>query len=164
MAIKIKKRYDIDGHIVYASENEMTFCDYCNKPVLYGMVGNNECCHVHEECFEKYMDKTYGKNKWKPTENGEEEELGSYYLYTIDGNKWYPTGIFYTEWWDDYDADWNYNKDRNNKYDFIVHRNKKCFGMIEDIVVYTGIDNKGNEMFKTFKHPTEDILKWEVNN
>lgn len=36
MAItKIKKRYDINSYIVYADESEMTFCNYCGKPLIY---------------------------------------------------------------------------------------------------------------------------------
>ena len=62
---KIRKRYEDNGYVVYAPENEMTFCNVCGKPVLRGMTTDNGDCHVHEDCFDKYMDDEYGKGKWK---------------------------------------------------------------------------------------------------
>lgn len=172
MAItKIKKRYDINGYIVYAAEDEMTFCDYCRKPVIFGMTDYFEDCHVHEECFDNYMNKTYGKGKWKPTENGEEDEYGGYYLFLNDKNEWEGTGIFYTEWDDDFEIDWNYDKNSKRIYNFFVERkgliekHGKAFydPTIDYIEVYTGIDNNGHEHFKSFYNPTEDEIKWTVN-
>lgn len=170
MAItKIKKRYDISNYIVYAAEDEMTFCDYCEKPVIFGMTDDFGDCHVHEECFDNYMNKTYGKGKWKPTEDGKEDEYGGYYLFLNDKDEWEGTGIFYTQWEDNYEADWSYNKDRNFRYDFYVNRiglanNSNYYDTtIDYIKVYTGKDNEGNEMFKYFYNPTEDEIKWIVN-
>ena len=172
MAItKIKKRYNINGYIVYAAEDEMTFCDYCRKPVIFGMTDYFEDCHVHEECFDNYMNKTYGKGKWKPTENGEEDEYGGYYIFLNDKNEWEGTGIFYTEWGDDFEFDWSYDKNRKDKCNFFVKRRGlieeygKMFydPTIEHIEVYTGIDNNGHEHFKSFYNPIEDEIKWTVN-
>ena len=172
MAItKIKKRYDINGYIVYATEDEMTFCDYCGKPVIFGMTDNFGDCHIHEECFDNYMNKTYGKGKWKSTENGEEDEYGGYYIFLNDKNEWEGTGIFYTEWGDDFEFDWSYDKNRKDKCNFFVKRRGlieeygKMFydPTIEHIEVYTGIDNNGHEHFKSFYNPIEDEIKWTVN-
>ena len=162
MAItKIKKRYDINGYIVYANENEMTFCDYCGKPVIFGMTDDHGDCHVHEECFDNYMNKTYGKGKWKSTENGEEDEYGGYYLFLNNKGEWEGTGIFYTEWYDNYDATWNYDINRKISFDYYITRDSKS--NIIYIKVYIGKDNEGNEMFKYFYHPTKDEIKWEIN-
>ena len=62
---KIRKKYEDNGYVVYAPEDEMTFCNVCGKPVLRGMTTDNGDCHVHEDCFDKYMDDEYGKGKWK---------------------------------------------------------------------------------------------------
>lgn len=171
MAItKIKKRYNISNYIVYAAENEMTFCDYCGKPVIFGMTDYFGDCHVHEECFEKYMNETYGAGKWKPTDNKEEDEYDGYYLFLNDKGEWEGTGIFYTEWEDDFEADWSYDEKRKKKYNFYINRKgiiKDCLfydPTINYIEVYTGTDNEGNEHFKYFFNPTEDEIKWEVND
>lgn len=162
MAItKIKKKYDINGYVVYADESEMTFCDYCGKPVILGMTDDLGDCHVHEECFDNYMNKTYGKGKWKPTEDGEEDEYGGYYLFLNDKDEWEGTGIFYTEWYDNYEATWNYDINRKISFDYRVERDSKS--NIIYIEVYIGKDNEGNEMFKYFYNPTEDEIKWTVN-
>ena len=162
MAItKIKKRYDINGYIVYADESEMTFCNYCGKPVIFGMTDDYYGgCHVHEECFDNYMNKTYGKGKWKPTEDGEEDEYGGYYLFLNDKNEWVGTGIYYTEWEDDFDAEWFYDRVPRNTYKFYVNRDEN--GNIKFIIVFSGLDNEGNNTYITFENPTENEIKWEV--
>ena len=38
---KIRKRYEDNGYVVYAPEDEMTFCNVCGKPVLRGMTIDN---------------------------------------------------------------------------------------------------------------------------
>lgn len=162
MAItKIKKRYDINGYIVYADESEMTFCNYCGKPVIFGMTDDYYGgCHVHEECFDNYMNKTYGKGKWKPTEDGEEDEYGGYYLFLNDKNEWEGTGIFYTEWEDEFDVEWSYDRVPRNTYKFYVNRDNN--GNIKFIIAFNGFDNEGNNTYITFENPTEDEIKWEV--
>lgn len=162
MAItKIKKRYDINGYIVYADESEMTFCNYCGKPVIFGMTDDYYGgCHVHEECFDNYMNKTYGKGKWKPTEDGEEDEYGGYYLFLNDKNEWVGTGIYYTEWEDEFDVEWSYDRVPKNTYKFYVNRDEN--GNIKFIIAFSGLDNEGNNTYITFENPTENEIKWEV--
>lgn len=163
MAItKIKKRYDINDYIVYADESEMTFCNVCGKPVIFGMTDDYYGgCHVHEECFDNYMNKTYGKGKWKPTEDGEEDEYGGYYLFLNNKGEWEGTGIFYTEWDDDFDVEWSYDRVPKNTYKFYVNRDEN--GNIKFIIAFSGFDNEGNNKYITFENPTEDEIKWEVN-
>ena len=57
------------------------------------------CCS-DGDCFEKYMDETYGKHKWM--EINDDGENG-YYIYADDTvvGGYRGTGIFYTEWTDD---------------------------------------------------------------
>jgi len=50
--------------------------------------------HVCNSCFSEYMNKRYGKDNWRQTENDGCE--GFYQVFDTD--KWYGTGIFWTEW------------------------------------------------------------------
>lgn len=81
----------------------MKICEVCGKPITFGCM-TNECgdFYIHEgRCFEKYMDKEYGKGKWMGLGNGEEDGCGGYYITTADVVGGYEgTGIFYTEWED----------------------------------------------------------------
>lgn len=163
--IKIRKRYEDNGYVVYAPENEMTFCDVCGKPILCGMTTDDGDCHVHENCFEKYMNNEYGKGKWKAIDEfpdydySGDDGYGGYYCYLDDNNEWVGTGIYYTEWFDEYDVEWFYERASRNKYKFYVKRDED--GNIVYIKIYIGTDNYGN--YKIFENPTEDEIKWEIN-
>ncbi len=78
------------------------FCKVCGEVVYDGMIDpcGFDCEYVHEECFKKYMDDTYGNGKWKPTDDGEDDGAGGYYLY-LDDDEWEATGIYYTTFWDE---------------------------------------------------------------
>ena len=75
---------------------EIRFCEECGIPFDAGfMAGDGDwyCCEV---CFEPAMDKTYGKGKWRPSE--EEGENGGWYeAFEVD--EWVDTSIYYTEWY-----------------------------------------------------------------
>ena len=98
---KIRKKYEDNGYVVYAPEDEMTFCNVCGKPVLRGMTTDNGDCHVHEDCFDKYMDDEYGKGKWKGVDElpnyefPDNDGYGGYYVYLDEDNEWVGTGIYY---------------------------------------------------------------------
>lgn len=63
------------------------------------MTTDNGDMYVHEECFNDYMDKTYGKGKWMALGNNEEDEFGGHYIVTADVVGGYEgTGIYYTEY------------------------------------------------------------------
>lgn len=165
--IKIRKRYEDNGYVVYAPEDEMTFCNVCGKPVLRGMTTDDGDCHVHEDCFDKYMDDEYDKGKWKGVDELPDYEFpdndgyGGYYVYLDENNEWVGTGIYYTEWEDDFDAEWFYDRVPRNTYKFYVNRDEN--GNIISIKAYIGTDNYGNDYYKIFENPTEDEIKWEVN-
>lgn len=165
--IKIRKRYEDNGYVVYAPEDEMTFCNVCGKPVLCGMTTDDGDCHVHENCFEKYMNNEYGKGKWKAIDEfpdydySGDDGYGGYYCYLDDNNEWTGTGIYYTEWEDDFDVEWSYSKLLKKTYKFYVNRDDN--GNIISIKVYIGTDNYGNDYYETFENPTEDEIKWEVS-
>lgn len=164
---KIRKRYEDNGYIVYAPEDEMTFCDVCDKPILRGMTTDDGDFHVHENCFEKYMNNEYGKGKWKAIDSfpdydySGDDGYGGYYVYLNEDNEWIGTGIYYTEWEDDFDAEWSYSKLLKKTYKFYVNRDDN--GNIISIKVYIGTDNYGNDYYETFENPTEDEIKWEVS-
>ena len=53
--------------------------------MLAGMTNDYGDFYAHEgKCFEKYMDKTYGKHKWMELGNGEQDEFGGFYICTAD--------------------------------------------------------------------------------
>jgi len=165
--IKIRKRYEDNGYVVYAPEDEMTFCDVCGKPVLRGMTTDDGDFHVHENCFEKYMNNEYGKGKWKAIDKfpdydySGDDGYGGYYVYLDEDNEWIGTGIYYTEWEDDFDAEWSYDRVPKNTYKFYVKRDEDR--NIEFIIAFNGFDNDGISTFIRFENPTEDEIKWEVN-
>ena len=75
----------------------MKICDQCGKTITFGCMtddyGNR---YVHEECFDSYMDKIYGKGKWHVDPNG--PDGGPYYCIEYAPNKWEGIGIYYTEY------------------------------------------------------------------
>ena len=154
---KIRKRYEDNGYVVYAPENEMTFCNVCGKPVLRGMTTDNGDCHVHEDCFDKYMDDVDELPNYEFPDN---DGYGGYYVYLDEDNEWVGTGIYYTEWEDDFDAEWFYDRVPKNTYKFYVNRDEN--GNIKFIIAFSGLDNEGNNTYITFENPTEDEIKWEV--
>lgn len=166
MITKIRKRYEDNGYVVYAPEDEMTFCNVCGKPVFRGMTTYDGDFYTHENCFEKYMNNEYGKGKWKVIDEfpdydySGDDGYGGYYCYLDDNNKWNGTGIYYTEWEDDFDAEWCYDRLLRNTYKFYVNRDNN--GNIKFIIAFSGLDNEGNNTYITFENPTEDEIKWEV--
>lgn len=165
--IKIRKRYEDNGYVVYAPEDEMTFCNVCGKPVLRGMTTDDGDFHIHENCFEKYMNNEYGKGKWKGVDElpdydySGDDGCGGYYVYLDEDNEWIGTGIYYTEWEDDFDVEWSYDRVPRNTYKFYVKRDKDR--NIEFIIAFNGFDNDGISTFIRFENPTEDEIKWEIN-
>lgn len=79
-----------DNHI------EIRFCEECGKPFDAGFIAGDGDWYCCEECFDGAMDTTYGKGKWRPSE--EEGENGGWYE-SLDGDEWVDTSIYYTEWY-----------------------------------------------------------------
>ena len=80
----------------------MRICKTCGKPIRFGCMQDGDgFFYTHEgECFELYMDKTYGKNRWMRLGVNTHVYDGGYYLVTDDES---PSGftdpsIFYTEY------------------------------------------------------------------
>lgn len=79
----------------------MRICETCGKPITWGcMTDGYGDWQTHEgKCFNKYMNKTFGKHRWMKLGNGEEDGEGGYYIATADVAGGYEgTGIFYTEY------------------------------------------------------------------
>lgn len=81
-------------------------CATCGKPITFGcMTDDTGDFYTHiDKCFEKYMDKTYGKHRWMEKGDGEGDEYGGYYLASSEAVGGYQgTGIYYTEFEEDDD-------------------------------------------------------------
>lgn len=94
-----QKGWSIEADIQDILENdkiEIRFCNECGKPFDAGYIAGDGDWYCCEECFEGAMNETYGKGKWRPTED--EGENGGYYE-SLDGDEWEDTSIFYTEWY-----------------------------------------------------------------
>ena len=75
---------------------QIRFCEECGKPFDAGFIAGDGEWYCCEECFEDAMDTTYGKGKWRPTED--EGEYGGYYE-SLDGDEWVDTSIYWTQWY-----------------------------------------------------------------
>lgn len=75
-------------------------CEHCGEPITFGCMTNDQGdFYIHEECFDDWMNKRYGKGKWMALGNGEEDGCGGYYITTADVVGGYEgTGIYYTEY------------------------------------------------------------------
>ena len=125
---------DVNGVEYFCDpETEMRYCTHCGKPIDCGMTDDFGEVWVHEDCFEDYMNKTYGKGNWKSTGGDKEDGAGGYYLVRDDENsEWYGSGIYYTEWYDDYDASWSRDNDGWYK-EYEVIRDENINGKIKEI-------------------------------
>lgn len=75
---------------------QIRFCEECGKPFDAGFIAGDGDWYCCEDCFDNAMDTTYGKDKWRPSEN--EGEYGGWYE-SLDGDVWEDTSIYYTEWY-----------------------------------------------------------------
>ncbi len=69
-------------------------CDECGKLMQDGFCDMDGTLHICNDCFPNYMNKTYGKDMWKETED---DGCEGYYEY-LENEAWHGTGIFWTEW------------------------------------------------------------------
>ena len=76
---------------------EIRFCEECGSPYNMGYTTDGGFWYCCEDCFERVMDKDYGKGKWRASEEVGEWE-GWYEALNEDG-EWEDTGIYYTEWY-----------------------------------------------------------------
>lgn len=75
---------------------EVRFCEECGKPYDAGYIAGDGDWYCCEDCFKGVMDRDYGEEKWRGTD--EEGCYGGYYEYLQDDGEWEDTGIYYTEW------------------------------------------------------------------
>lgn len=75
---------------------EIRFCEVCGIPYDMGFIAGDGDWYCCQSCFDEVMDKDYGKDKWRGTD--EEGEYGGFYEYLNAEGKWVDTGIYYTEW------------------------------------------------------------------
>lgn len=81
-----------------SDENDIRICDHCGHPIdeELGFFMDGEGFSCHEQCFELYMDETYGKHKWMQVND---DGLDGYYIYSADVVGGYlGTGIFWTSY------------------------------------------------------------------
>lgn len=83
----------------------MAKCIKCGEVLVLGFYDpwDSGSRYICENCFEKYMDETYGEGKWNVVPEGEVDELGGYYEYVNenDASDKCGTGIFWTDFYDD---------------------------------------------------------------
>ncbi len=95
---------DLEGYVVENSiaeileerNIEIRFCEECGKPFDAGFIAGDGDWYCCEGCFDGAMDTTYGKGKWRPSE--EEGDNGGWYE-ALDGDEWVDTSVYYTEWY-----------------------------------------------------------------
>jgi len=97
------KRYgdvSVETEIRYILEENyganIRFCEACGIPYDMGFIAGDGEWYCCQNCFESVMDKDYGKDGWRDTD--EEGEYGGYYEYRNADGEWIDTGIYYTEW------------------------------------------------------------------
>lgn len=78
-------------------DDNIRFCDVCGKPMQQGYMSDDGGYHSCEDCFDDDMNKSYGKGKWRATE--EAGEYGGFYEAVNHHGEWEDTSIFYTEWY-----------------------------------------------------------------
>ncbi|MEE1084967.1 MAG: hypothetical protein UH850_14670 [Paludibacteraceae bacterium] len=91
--------YEIEEAITEILEDhhiEIRFCEECGKPFDAGFIAGDGDWYCCEGCFDGAMNITYGKGKWRPSE--EEGENGGWYE-ALDGDEWVDTSVYYTEWY-----------------------------------------------------------------
>ena len=91
--------YEIENAIEEILEDhkiQIRFCEECGKPFDAGFIAGDGDWYCCEDCFDGAMDQTYGKGKWRPSDN--EGENGGWYE-VLNEDEWEDTGIFYTEWY-----------------------------------------------------------------
>lgn len=78
----------------------MRICEVCGRAMTKGMTDDFGTFYAHEgKCFNKYMNRTYGKHRWMQLGANETDGFGGYYIYTADVVGGFAgTGIYYTEW------------------------------------------------------------------
>lgn len=72
------------------------FCEICGIPYDMGFIAGDGEWYCCQSCFQSVMDKDYGEEGWRGTE--EEGEHGGFYEYLNSDGEWEDTGIYYTEW------------------------------------------------------------------
>lgn len=82
-------------------------CAICGKQVNAGMTDNAGSFYVHEDCFEEFMNNTFGIHGWMMLGGEATDDFGGYYLVTDWDEKsgFRGTGIYYTEWEEDDEDD-----------------------------------------------------------
>ena len=88
--------YEIQ-EVLEENKIEIRFCEECGKPFDAGFVADGCFWYCCEDCFECAMNESYGKGRWRGTE--QEGEYGGFYECLRDNGEWEDTSIFYTEWY-----------------------------------------------------------------
>ena len=72
-------------------------CIRCGKEITNGYVDEIEKIYICDECFEKYMNETYGKHMWMYVND---DGYGGHYLVSDDTmiNGYLGVGIYRAEW------------------------------------------------------------------
>ena len=85
---------DLEDWTLAEPDKPYRVCERCRKLMQDGFCDKEGSLHICNNCFKTYMDKKYGKNKWRETDD---DGCEGYYEY-LENDNWYGTGIFWTEW------------------------------------------------------------------
>ena len=91
----IEDKDEIQDLVFEYLKKEIRFCDRCGVPMDTGYTDSYGGYYSCTECFPLMMDEQYGSGKWRVCE--EENELEGFYEY-LEGDKWIPDSLYYTEW------------------------------------------------------------------
>lgn len=98
--IEIDGEVSVETEIKYILEDEyganIRFCEVCGIPYDMGFIAGDGDWYCCQSCFQDAMDKDYGKDGWRESED--EGEYGGFYEFLKKNGEWEDTGIYYTEW------------------------------------------------------------------
>lgn len=99
--LAVKRGMEEEAKEMQTTITEPMTCDICGKLIDNGyMTDNSGSFCVHEgKCFNKYMNKRFGKHRWMELGKDVEDDDNGFYIYADDTSEkgYSATGIFHTE-------------------------------------------------------------------
>lgn len=91
----ISAGWDFINQVIDNYVDSYRICSCCNKRIYSGFTDEDK--YWCEECFEKYMNSTFGKENWRA--RSDMNICGGFYdVKDTETNKWIPLNLYWTEW------------------------------------------------------------------